>query len=186
MAMRGQWMCFGEHSCKASEWWSRKDYTESSGAVIKIIVRPDEVPKAGQSTLVLVTISVVEGTRNKLVLDQLPKLRFKCLPLVNTWVYRREEWGWTRAEVGGVRWESSSRCVNLSLACMIRSMRLLSQAFPAEGWIPGTLPAWGIPLFTGVQTWKGSLFFLIFLSLCCSLLNTKSWKLIKRKSHIPL
>lgn len=68
-----------------------KIVTESSGAVIKIFVRLDEVPKAGQSTLVLVSISVVEGNRNTVVLDQLPKLRFKCLPFVTTWIYRREE-----------------------------------------------------------------------------------------------
>lgn len=68
-----------------------KIVTESSGAVIKISVRLDEVPKAGQSTLVLVSISVVEGNRNTVVLDQLPKLRFKCLPFVTTWIYRREE-----------------------------------------------------------------------------------------------
>lgn len=68
-----------------------KIVTESSGAVIKIFVRLDEVPKAGQSTLVLVSISVVEGNRNTVVLDQLPKLRFKCLPFATTWIYRREE-----------------------------------------------------------------------------------------------
>lgn len=68
-----------------------KIVTESSGAVIKIFVRLDEVPKAGQSTLVLVSISVVEGNRNTVVLDQLPKLRFKCLPFVTTWIYSREE-----------------------------------------------------------------------------------------------
>lgn len=68
-----------------------KIITESSGAVIKIFVRLDEVPKAGQSTLVPITVSVVEGNRNKVVLDQLPKLRFKCLPFATTWIYRREE-----------------------------------------------------------------------------------------------
>lgn len=46
-----------------------KIITESPGAVIKIFVRPDEMPKAGQSTLVLVTISVVEGNRNRVVPD---------------------------------------------------------------------------------------------------------------------
>lgn len=68
-----------------------KIVTESSGAVIKIFVKLDEVPKAGQSTLVLVSISVVEGNRNTVVLDQLPKLRFKCLPFATTWIYRRDE-----------------------------------------------------------------------------------------------
>lgn len=68
-----------------------KIITESSGAVIKIFVRLDEVPKAGQSTLVPVTVSVAEGNRNKVVLDQLPKLRFKRVPFATTWIYRREE-----------------------------------------------------------------------------------------------
>ena len=54
-------------------------------------MRLDEVPKAGQSTLALDTISVVEGNRNRVVPDQLSKLRFKCLPLATTWIYRREE-----------------------------------------------------------------------------------------------
>lgn len=136
---------FGEHSCKAMSDSQEKIITESSGAVIKSLWGRMRCPKQASSLLCWSPSALLRETETEWFWTQLPKLRFKCLPLATTWIYRREEWGWTRTEVGGVIWESSSRCVSLSLACMTRSVWLLSRAFLAEGWIPGTLPVWAFP-----------------------------------------